>query len=320
MVLQFQYNSYEYASALLTLEKANHQEQLLAIAAGGKKTDLLTRVELIMGVNKKPGISFNKIAGLLAGLLCIIALNALLLLTRSNTGNQPLTLTHFSSPVSFGDYEESPVKEVAVTTPVTEKTTTPVVNHIQEKKSVEQANAEFAQYVSSYINPALIQASLERVQVPELKKYQEEQVKNAIEASKKVIENVQWKAVEKSIADAFNQDEKEQLKVTYEKQLEKLDWKKWENDLKLAYNKIDWEKINTQLSVAVNQVRLDSIQTVYNKAISKLDVASKELSLNDMDGIPDTDITLKEIERKKADVQRALNQLKLMRSKKIVHL
>ena len=102
--------------------------------------------------------------------------------------------------------------------------------------------------------------------------------------------------------------------------MEKFDWKKWENSLKQVYDKIDWEKINTQLSVAVSQIRLDSIQLVYNKAISKLDVARKELSFNDMKGIPDTDITIKKIERRKADVQRALNELKTIRKKKVVHL
>ena len=102
--------------------------------------------------------------------------------------------------------------------------------------------------------------------------------------------------------------------------MEKVDWKKWENNLRQAYNKIDWEKINTQLAMAVSQVRYDSLQLVYNKAISKLDVARKELSLNDLKGIPDTDITLKEIERRKIDVQKALNELKIVRNKKIVHL
>jgi len=155
---------------------------------------------------------------------------------------------------------------------------------------------------------------------PELKKYQEEQVERAMEASKKVLENVQWKVVEKSIADVFSQKEKEELKANYEKELEKIDWKKWENSLKLAYDKIDWEKINSQLSAAVSQVRLDSIQMVYNKTISKLDGARSEMARHDMKGIPDSDITLKEIERKQSDVLRALNELKTVRKKKIVHL
>jgi len=110
------------------------------------------------------------------------------------------------------------------------------------------------------------------------------------------------------------------LKASYEKEMEKFDWKKWENSLKLAYDKIDWDKINNELSLAVNQLRLDSIQLVYNKAINKLDGARRELTLNNINGIPDTDITLKEIDKKKMEVQRVVNELKVIRKKKIVHL
>ena len=132
---------------------------------------------------------------------------------------------------------------------------------------------------------------------------------------RKVLENIQWKAIEKSIADVFNSKEKEGLKASYEKQMDKMDWNKWESKLKLAYDKIDWDKINSQLAYAVNQIRFDSIQMVYNKAMSKLEDASKELPLNNLKGIPDTDINLKAIEQKKA-----INELKAVRSKKIVHL
>ena len=41
MVIQFQYNSLEYASALLELEKVNHSQRLLALSAAGNKNDLL---------------------------------------------------------------------------------------------------------------------------------------------------------------------------------------------------------------------------------------------------------------------------------------
>ncbi len=40
-----------------------------------------------MGIKKKPVFSFNKLAGLLAGLLCIIALNVLLALNKQKTAS-----------------------------------------------------------------------------------------------------------------------------------------------------------------------------------------------------------------------------------------
>jgi len=53
MVIQFQYNSLEYASALLELEKVNHSQRLLALSAAGNKNDLLHRIENILDVPKK---------------------------------------------------------------------------------------------------------------------------------------------------------------------------------------------------------------------------------------------------------------------------
>ena len=78
MVLQFQYDSHQYASALLLLEKTNYQQKALIISAGGNKNDLLHRIETIIGIQKKQTLSANKIAGLLSAIICILALNLLL--------------------------------------------------------------------------------------------------------------------------------------------------------------------------------------------------------------------------------------------------
>jgi beta-lactamase regulating signal transducer with metallopeptidase domain len=316
MVLQFQYDSYEYATALLELEKANHGQKTMAIAASGNRNDLLHRVELIMGVQRNPSISFNKLAGLLSGLLFIITLNAFLLFSKSGDGSNAMV---FSSVPSHINSVQRITTQTNIQADATEKKLR-VHNHIEKVNTDEASTPSFADYVTDVIGPALINASVEIADNPELKRYQEEQVQKTMLASKKILEGVQWKVVEKSIADVFNQQEKDELKASYEKEMEKFDWKKWENSLKLAYDKIDWNKINNELSFAVNQLRLDSIQLVYNKAINKLEGAHRELTLNNMNGIPDTDITLKEIEKKKMEVQRTLNELKIVRKKKIVHL
>ena len=130
----------------------------------------------------------------------------------------------------------------------------------------------------------------------------------------------QWKEVKKIIAEVFTQKEKEELKSVYQKEVNKFDWEKWENKLKAAYDNINWEKVNSQLSIAVNHIRMDSLQLVYNKALNQLDIVQQELNSQHISGIPDTDITLKEVEQKKAEAQKALNSIKAIRSKKIVHL
>lgn len=320
MVLQFQYDSHEYASALLMLEKTNHAEKILAIGAAGKKNDLLQRIELIMGVQKKPVISFNKLAGLMAGLICVIAINALLLFSRPADNNHAGTFDSLSSPFAFMEEQKPPVHIITEELPAIEQLSQ-IDTHTQKDNNNVVAVPTLATTISSAINnPYLINVNYESPVVPQLKKYEEAQVKEAMMASKKILESIQWKEIEKSIADVFSQQEKEQIKASYENEIKKMDWKKWETSLKQAYDDIDWENINTRLSAAVNQVRMDSIQVVYNKAISKLDGVSKELSQNNLKGIPDSDITLHELERKKADVLRALNELKVNRNKKIIHL
>ena len=319
MVLQFQYDSHEYASALLVLEKSFYTEKPLAIAASGKKNDLLQRVELIMGVHKQKVFSSNRLAGLMAGLLCVITLNAFLLLGKPANSHRASSFTSFASPFDLMDDEGSKTEAMPAVAPTEQPAQ--IINHNKEDKKMMAAASSIVSHVSTdFHNPSFINVSYPAVVPPILSKHEEDQVKEAMEASKKILENIQWKVVEKSIADVFTQDEKEEIKASYENEIKKMDWKKWEDNLKQAYNEIDWNRINNQLSIAVNQVRMDSIQLVYNKTIRKLDNVQKELKQNKLSGIPDSDITLAELAKKEADVQKALNQLKVSRNKKIVHL
>jgi len=322
MVMQFQYDSHEYATALLLLEKTNYVHKPLALAASGKKNDLLHRVELIMGVTKKPSVSFNKLAGLLAGLLCVIVLNALLIMGKPLNGKQPASFAHLSSPFSFftgGSPGKKTVKEKPST--VALNPAAPVkVKQLPGKAIPVRTISTTAATDFVNANLAYMQAGFVAPEEPHLKKYQEQQVQDAVEASKKVLKETQWKTIEKGIADVFKQQEKDELKADYQQEIDKFDWNKLENKLRLAYDKVDWNRMNDQLTKAVNQIRVDSLFSVCNEAISKLNIVHRELALNNLDGIPDTDITLKTLEEKKQEVQKTLNSLRVVRSKKIVHL
>lgn len=331
MVLQFQYDSHEYASALLTLEKTKHLQKILIVAATGNKNDITHRIETIMGVQKKPAISANKIAGLVSAFICIIALNLLLLLPGTRTAkNNTVAYTDFPSPFNLvydeakdngkesSDQINEPLNTIAANSNSNEILTAPVVSAAAVTDERDALlNEQDIKDISSY---AYKLAGFEEKDVPELKRYQEQQVKEALEASKKVLESTQWKVVEKSIADAFSEKEKQELKKVYEKELNKFDWNKWEVKLKQAYENIDWEKVNNQLSYAINQIRIDSLQRVYNDVAIKLNDIQKELNANQVTSIPDTDITLKAVEDRKRKVQQTLNTLKAFRNKKIVHL
>jgi bla regulator protein BlaR1 len=317
MVLQFQYDSYEYATALLTLEKNNYEYKPLVVGATGKKNDLLQRVELIMGVNRRSTLSFNKIAGLLAGLIFIIGLNAILIINKTAGGKTTGSFTSLVTP--FNSFTNTVSQSVV--TPGTSEQKTPF---IATNKTTVKGQLETAGFESNLPPPipdaGVYHIAYTPVKEVHLKKYEEAQVKAAMDASKKVLENKEWKALEKNIADVFTENEKQELKITYQKELDKMDWDKWENKLRIAYDKVDWNRVNEQLIKEVNNIRIDSLQKVYTDVICKLDLTHRELSQNNLPGIPDTDITLKTIDETKQRVQKTLNRLKSVRGRKIVHL
>ncbi len=321
MVLQFQYDSHEYASALLLLEKTNHAPEHFSIGTMGKKNDLLHRVECIMGMRKKPAISFSKAAGLLCSLFFVAAFNMLLIKKESSFDLEVASFAYLPSPFRFaaqsaGDNAaENPTPVFTAASP--DKTNAEYVKTVPPQKTEYPVHS-----ISSDIaSPEMMQAWFEPpAEIPELKKYQEEQIKEALQASKKVLESVQWKAMEKGLADVFTQKEKDELRSDYQKELNNFDWNKWENKLRIGYDNVDWEKVNHQLTAAINQVRLDSLQRVYNNVIVKLSDVEKELTLQQLNGIPDSDISLKEIYNTKQQTQKELNKLRGVRTKKIVHL
>lgn len=321
MVLQFQYDSHEYASALLTLEKAGRQQTTFLMAAQGKKNDLLHRIETIMGVKQKPVITFNKLAGMLAGLLCVIALNAVLIISRPAESNSSQAYAGALSPheLLLPDHETAGTTRTEAVTDdkeVTEQASEPAPSNNDPLNPVLEL-----QSVPAGLDPAILQASLDLARLQtELSEEQEMQVKQAIEASKKVIEDAKWKSVEKEIADVFSRQEKERLRAVYEKELSKVDWKIWEDKLRQAYDNVNWEKVNEQLNNAVSLVRIDSLQRVYADAIARIETATDEMTKLDESGIPDTDITVKDLERKKQELLKLNKYLKGVRNKRIVRL
>ena len=104
------------------------------------------------------------------------------------------------------------------------------------------------------------------------------------------------------------------------KHIDNFNWNKLEDNLRIAYDKIDWDQVNAQLHTAIAQITLDSLKTVLNAEASQLNRVQEELSANKLTGIPDTDITLKNVEQKKQEVNKTLNTLRIFKTKKVVHL
>jgi len=328
MVIQFEYDPHGYASALLILEKNNLIRPSIAVAASGQRRDLLYRIEKILGIEKRKTPDFRRLGGLLAGLVCIIGMNALFFFSSPVIQSNAIALNSFSNPfyqlVSDGkEYVlDKPVGKQEMKTQVVKKTKTPTVK--KKIVSFKEINVIPEEHFV-YTNPSPSESEFALVDQrmtlePKLKKYQEEQVKGTVEAAKKILEEGQWKQVEKNVADALTQVEKEDLKEKYYNQVDKVNWEKLENKLRLSYNELNWDKINVQLSNAITTIKLDSIKQSYTIVLNDLCQAENWMTENKCQSIPDTDLKLKEIRLHKNRVHEQLNIINAIKLRKIIHL
>ena len=332
MVIQFEYDPHGYASALLLLERNNVMRQSIAIAAAGQKNDLRHRIEKILGVETRKTPDFQKLGGLLAGLICIVGLNALFFLSSPVIKNDSIAFTTISNP--FYQLVSDGKQEISIDKPVVEKKSVEVaaakrISPTIQKPTKKKADAfvevnvipdEHLVYTQPESENGFSQVDARMRLEPRLKKYQEAQVKGTVEATKKVLEDGQWKQVEKNVADALTETEKAELKVQYYAELNKVNWKKLEDRLRLSYNNINWDKVNNQLSIAISDIKLDSLSNVYSLTLNGLSQAENWMTENQCQSIPDTDLKLCEVKNKKAKVQQLLKTITAIKERKIIHL
>jgi beta-lactamase regulating signal transducer with metallopeptidase domain len=336
IVMQFQYDPHGYASALLVLEKNNFMRQTMAVAASGQRNDLLHRIEKILGIEKRKTPDFKKLGGLLAGLVCIIGLNAIFFFSSPVIQNSSLAFSAFTNPfyqlVSDGreftidkpaerqraEPQIAAVKKVNSNHSNHSNPSSKKIEHTREVKLMVPEQHFVLRTAERAGDFALVD---QRMQLePKLKKYQEDQVRGTVEATKKILEEGQWKQVEKNVADALTQNEKECLKQKYYVDLAKVNWQKLEDKLRLSYNNINWEKVNTQLNTAITTIKLDSLTEVYNIALDDLNNAEDWMTQNKTVTIPDTDLHLCEIKAQKEQVKQQLQTIKAIKERKIIHL
>ena len=315
MVLQFEYASHDYATALLTLEKMTRPNQVLVLAATGKN-ELLSRVEEMLGIRKKERFDMRRAMAICIGLLSIICVNALTVITKEN---KPDTENVYAT-----DLESAGVNNLAS---VSEQPEQIITNAIRQSPAISKPAERPAIKPSPLPAPPgdpgykLVNYSIPMVTEAVLSKTQELQVKQAMATSKKLLENVQVMQMEKNLADAFSQQEKEALKKEWRQEMNKLDWGKLENKLRSAYEQVDWNRVNLQLNSAIRQMQADSLINVYTKAICELNMVQKQLNEDSLTAIPDTDVTLKVIANKQKMIEKALNQLKTVSTnKKVIRL
>jgi len=311
MVLQFPYQPSEYATALLLLEKNQHQQMMMA--AAGKDHDLLNRIEAILGIRRKTNYSFRKLSVSFLTLLGIAFMNILFSVNSNKELTGFLTLNGEVSPYYFFNNRQDQ----------TQKNTAAFFADRNTKKKNNFSNPIASTNQDLVRHPALSDykyVNFTTPIIPELAKPEELKLKETIGATKRILEEKEWKEIENSYAEVFNSVEKVKLKDEYQKEVNKIDWNKLETQLRLSYDHIDWNKVNDQVANSLAQIKLDSIQQQVKLTLNNLISLETLLKENKTTSIPDTDVSLELIKENQQKAKAQLDKIKAVRNKKIVRL
>ena len=336
LVLQFEYDNVAYASALLTLEKIAAQFHVLTLCATGKKY-LLSRIEKIIGMpagqsnrEKKRRFKLNHLAFLFAALFCIFIFNSVMIIKEKEkkTPGFSLAYDNLSTPFSFFNDDEtlSPTKTPVVdfrkkeTEPQTLTTTNLFTGAVIPYKAnivLENQPVEFPLQQHLLMNVA--QDDIDA----NLTSQQKEEIKSTVAATKKIFTDLQWKEIDKTIADVMTENEKLKAKEVYLKSIEKtVNFKNIEQQLKANYENIDWNKINFNIEQGLSNIQLDSLKKLYTQILVQLEKAKNASDKNEevvIAPIPDQSVNY--IRRSTEVMRMKVDSIKAIQSpKKIVRL
>jgi beta-lactamase regulating signal transducer with metallopeptidase domain len=317
-VLQYQYDAFAYSSALLALEQMKRHSLQLALAAASNRELLLERIKKIMGIPSAPVYSVKNNLKWISG-IAGSALIFVLLFTNSFIEKQSVQQNENYSAYAFANSTVNPELDLSF---INRKERTSshrsirIINDKQNDQPVEE-NYLPAEEMNKYFTQAgfAIQEP-----VPVLDEKDEEQVKEAMEASKKIIKEVKLNELEAIAADALTTKEKQGLKLYFEKEIDKVNWDKMEEKLRTSYNNINWPQVNQKISTELKKIRLDSFINVYSVALSNIQIAKQELQEQNLKGIPDSRITVTALDSAKKVMEESLKQLKAVKEKKIIKL
>jgi bla regulator protein BlaR1 len=314
MVLQYQYKPGEYASALLRLEQNKYRQMVLA--AAGKNHDLLNRIESILGMRNKGWNPIKQFSVALITMLGITLLHFFVSADNQTSKHSFYTLSNELSPYYFlnGKKVASNNFIAKISAMKSDLKKNSSVNNVEnifiEDNSIADESMARGFININYTTPVL----------PELAPEEETKVKEAVDATKKILQESEWKAFEKNYAEVFNSTEKTKLKSEYIYEVDKVNWNQLEDQLRLSYTQINWDNVNEKINTSLAQIKLDSIQQQINLSLKTLINVEKALKENNVTAIPDTDITLQAVMENQQKAKDQLQKLKAVRVNKIVRL
>jgi beta-lactamase regulating signal transducer with metallopeptidase domain len=317
LVLQFGYDKVDYASALLHLEKTSGRHHTLILAAAGKQ-NLLTRIEKIVGMEKKKTFKLVQIVPIILTMFCVLLFNSVLIFNDARTGTA-MTYTNDTvfTPWQFDNnstgvrtlspvvneekqFARAPLSEIALAQDVK----IDVYNYTTPPQTAEQPNAVIDHFMP--VNFDDVDGNLTNEE--------KDKVKKTVEATKKAAGTLQWKEIEASIGEVMDRHEKAEAKQEYLRELEKVSWKNIEQNLKANFDNLDWEVIDANVARAMSQVQLDSLHTVYAQALTELE--KSELSLKAAKtktaNSPMPDASVEQIQMARETLQKNLEELKVI--------
>jgi bla regulator protein blaR1 len=320
LVLQYGYDKVGYASALLTLEKLSITKHALALGAAGKNY-LLNRIEKIVGMEQKKRFKKSQFAGLFAALLCIVVFNSILIIKDKNQNNNLYASIDFANPLNLLNDEASRPGSVIPTNRKAESKFWVATAKAKKEKVLTQMRVEDAPVSEPVLqaNNMFINVAQDDIEAS-LTKEQKEKVKSTMDATKKVMADLQWKQAETVIADVLNEKEKALAKQQYITELNKtVDWKKVEKNMKAQYENIDWENVDNKMNNALTEIKLDSLQKTYTVVLTQLNKLSTEVKeKTEISVCPLPDQSIEQIQKTRQELSSRVNTIKALRSPKTV--
>jgi len=325
LVLQYGYDKVGYASALLTLEKLSVTRHALALGAAGKNY-LLNRIEKIVGMEQKKRFKKSQFAGLFAALLCIVIFNSILIIKDKQQNTGLYASLDFANPLNLLNDETSKPDYIL---PINRKAESNFWVATKARNTKKEKVLPVMQDGSGQFSEPILQADNIIINVAQddieasLTNEQKEKVKSTVDATKKVMADLQWKQAETVIADVLTEKEKVIAKQQYINELNKtVDWKNVEKKMKADYETIDWENVDTKMNNALTEMKLDSLQKTYSVVLTqlnKLTTVVKEKTEINICPLPDQSI--EQIQKTKQELSSRVNTIKALRSpKKVVRL
>jgi bla regulator protein blaR1 len=323
LVLQFGYDKVGYASALLTLEKLSATRHALALAAAGKSY-LLNRIEKIVGMEQKKGFKRNQFAGLLAALFCIVLFNSILIIKDQKQSSPLYASMDFGNALNLLSDDASSHSYLLPTNHKAElKPYVAAVASNKQKPTAEAQSADIQELVPvAPIENMVVRVAQDDVDAS-LSTEQKAKVKSTVDATKKVLGNLQWNQVQTTIAEVLTEKEKAIAKQQYVNQLNQAEyWKNVEQNMKAQYQNMDWQKIDDKMNNALTTIQLDSLQKAYTVILTQLNKLATDANAHaELNVCPLPDQSLEEIQKAREEMSNRVNTIKaLLSTKKVVRL